>query len=88
MESLSIMLDDTHPEARKLQTQLLRQSSPQRRGTLMCDMTETALALSWRALARAHPELGESDLKLLFVQLHYGRKLADDLRCWLQSRPA
>ena len=50
-----------------------------------CSLTATAISLSRRAIARAHPELSPEEIDLKFVELHYGKQLAAGLRKYLRS---
>lgn len=77
---------DTHPEAERVQLDLLRRASVARRLDLTRSVTATAIALSRRAIARANPDLNARDLDLLFVEYHYGEDLAARLRSYLSSR--
>jgi hypothetical protein len=79
-------VDDTHPEARRVQIDLLRKAGPRRRAALASNMTNQALWRARRGIALAHPELSKLERDLLFVEVHYGRDLARRLRTWLESR--
>jgi hypothetical protein len=76
---------DTHPEAEAVQMDLLRKASVAQRASMMRSLTRTAVASSRRALQRARPGLNQRELDLLFVELNYGRELADRLRQWVAS---
>jgi hypothetical protein len=65
---------------------ILRRAGSLRRATIASDLTNSALARARGGIERAHPEMSDLDRKLLFVEVHYGRALADRLREWLQSR--
>ena len=71
---------DTHPEAEAVRMDLLRKASVAERASLMRSLTRTAVASSRRALRRARPDLDQRELDVLFVELNYGRELADCLR--------
>jgi len=71
---------DTHPEAERVQVELLRQASVQTRLSLALSLSETAMSLSRRAIRRARPGISEQDVGLAFVELHYGRELAERVR--------
>ena len=73
-------LTDTHPSADIVQCELLRQASIAQRLTMMRSMTRIAVHGSRRACEQAHPELTLHELELLFVELNYGRDLADKVR--------
>ncbi len=57
-----------------------------RRATIASDLTNAALRRAWRGIADAHPEMSEWERKLLFVEVHYGRELADRVRAWMRTR--
>ncbi|HUT11926.1 MAG TPA: hypothetical protein VMY42_15605 [Thermoguttaceae bacterium] len=80
------MLSDTHPEAEKVQIELIRQMSVGRRMAIMQSMTAMAIKLSRRAIARANPELSPREVDLKWVELHYGKELAGGFREWLSQR--
>jgi hypothetical protein len=79
---------DTSPEARAVQLDCLRKMSPQERirktFALSCQVRNMAFA----AIRRRHPGLDESEVQLLFIELTYGKPLADDVRRWKTERSA
>ncbi len=77
---------DTHPKAEEVQIALLRKASPAKRAWLMRSLSQTVLRLSRRAFRRAHPDLSEQELNLLFVKHCYGDDLAERLRIYLNRR--
>ncbi|MCI0365886.1 MAG: hypothetical protein L0Y44_00080 [Phycisphaerales bacterium] len=79
-------MDDTHPNARRVQTELLRACTPERRLAMALELTDWVLQVSRRAIASARPDLSPQEQSLLFVEIHYGRELADRLRSNLKSR--
>lgn len=46
-------------------------------------LSQSVIELSRRAIARAHPEWDETEVGLFFVELHYGKPLADKVRAYL-----
>ncbi len=82
------MLSDTHPEAARVQLELLRRAGPDKRFALACSLTQTVLCLCRRALAEANPGLSKDELDLLFVELNYGRELAERVRVLMRDREA
>ena len=42
--------------------------------------------LALEAIRRRHPDLGPDELRLAYIELAYGRELADDVRYWLRER--
>ena len=80
------MLSDTSPDAEKVQIELLRKSTVAERFAKVRALTARTVGLSKRALARANPDLSPEDLKLRFVELHYGKELAERVRKYVNSR--
>ncbi|MBM4048059.1 MAG: hypothetical protein FJ279_23400 [Planctomycetes bacterium] len=79
-EETDVQPSDTHPEAERVQVELLRQASVQTRLSLALSLSETAMSLSRRAIRRARPGISEQEVGLAFVELHYGRELAERVR--------
>ena len=76
---------DTDPKIEKLQLDLFRTAGTAKKITCLRDLSSTMMQLSYRAIKRAHPELSERELDLLFVKLHYGKNIADRLRAYLEK---
>ena len=79
---------DTHPDSERAQIDLLRAAGPSRRAGLAIGLTQTVIDLSRRALRSARPELPEPEIEALWVELHYGRDIAEGLRAHLRAPPA
>lgn len=77
---------DTHPEIERIRTEWLRNASPRRRFQLGLELCEEALELAQRGIRRAHPEASELEAKLIFVEVTYGKDLADRVRAYLAKR--
>jgi len=77
---------DTTAEAERVQVDLLRAAPVGRRLHLALALSATTIGLARRALARARPGSPSRDLDLAFVELHYGREVADGLRADLRRR--
>jgi hypothetical protein len=77
---------DTHPNAEEVQLDLLRRAGPARRAGLAMSLSSSMIRASRQAVARRHPELDELGVKLRWVELHYGKPIADALRRHLRSR--
>ena len=75
---------DTDVEAELFQLGLLRAASPAQRGGLAVALTATAIAASRRALERQSPGASEEEIGVRFVELNYGRELADELAAYLR----
>ena len=80
------MLSDTSPDAEKVQIELLRKSTVAERFAKVRALTARTVGLSKRALARANPDLSPEELKLRFVELHYGKDLAERVRKYVNTR--
>jgi len=79
---------DTHPDAERMQVELLRSASMARRFRLVRSLSTTTVDLARRAIRRRHPGFDERDVLLMFVALHYGEDLARRLREHLESGPS
>lgn len=78
--------EDTSPEIERVQIELLRKAGKTRRLQLGLELSGEALEMAQRAIKRAHPELSELEAKLLFVEVTYGKELADRVRPHLAKR--
>ncbi len=79
---------DTAPDAERVQVALLRAAPVARRLHVAMALSATVIGAARRALARARPLASARELDLRFVELHYGAKLAADLRADLDRRDA
>ena len=79
-------VNDTSLEAEQIQLELLRAMSPAERLSLMDSLTQHAIFLSKRAIARVFPESSERERNIQFVELHYGKTLADGLRRYWEEQ--
>ncbi|MEO6064111.1 MAG: hypothetical protein ABIQ99_19450 [Thermoflexales bacterium] len=79
-------LSDTHPEIARRQIELIRRLTPEQRSGIAAKMTADAIRLSRAAIARAHPEMNELEVKLFWAEIHYGKVLADKVRAYLRAR--
>ena len=80
-------MNDTHPEAERVQIGLIRKMSIARRAALASHLTDRWYWQSRRAIERVCPELSEVRQKVLFVRVHYGEDLARRVRDhWLGQK--
>ena len=79
-------LTDTDPEAARVQLELLRRATPARRLALALSLSRSVLELSREGIARREPGASAQEVGLQFVELHYGRGLAAELRAELATR--
>lgn len=75
-------VSDTHPEAERVQLELLRGRSPAERFALTRSLSTSAIQMARRALEKANPGLSKRELDLLFVESHYGSEIANRLRAF------
>ena len=75
---------DTSPEAERVQLELLRRAGEARRFQLLRSLTATVIDASRRALLEAMPGASEQEVLLRWVELHYGKTLADGVRSRLE----
>jgi hypothetical protein len=79
---------DTTPQAEKVQIELIRKSSVSMRISRVRSLSQTVIFLSRRAIRRANPSLSEREVDIAFVELHYGKDLAERLCLYLErERP-
>jgi hypothetical protein len=77
---------DTSPEAERVQIELLRKASPAKRFTLMEAWSQFLIEANRQNLRRLHPELSQEELDLLYIELYYGKDLANRVRADLERR--
>ena len=80
------MLSDTHPDAERVQIELLRRMTGAERVAKMRSQTALVIGMSRQAIARANPHLDEQEVNLLWVENAYGKELAMELRRYLKAR--
>jgi hypothetical protein len=80
------MLSDTHPDAERVQIELLRQMTGAQRVAKVRSQTAFVIGLARKAIARANPGLSEQEVNLLWVEHAYGRDLATRLRRYLEAK--
>jgi hypothetical protein len=71
---------DTSIEAEQFQLQLLKQAGPLRRFKQARSLTAITRQMSWATLRRLRPQLYPFEARLAFVELVYGKTLANGLR--------
>jgi CHAD domain-containing protein len=77
---------DTSDEAHVVQIALLRKATIAQRFARVRSLTSSTIELSRRAIRRRLGDVDEREVLLVFVQLHYGRELAEALRADLDAR--
>lgn len=79
-------VSDTDLEAEEMHIALLRQKSTSERLALAVALSSKTFGLSRRAIRRSMPDASELDLKVRFVELHYGSELAQGYRACLEEQ--
>lgn len=77
---------DTHPEIERIQIEWLRKAGMSRRLQLGLELSGEAIAIAQRSIRRTHPEASELEAKLIFVEVTYGKDLADRVRAYFAER--
>lgn len=75
---------DTSQQAEKVQIELIRKSSVSKRISKVRSLSLTAIYLARRAIQRTNPSLSEREINITFVANHYGDKLAERLRSYIE----
>lgn len=79
-------MHDTSPEADAVVIDALRRMTPAQRLAKAFDLSAFTARLSKRAIANAHPDWSQQEREAFFVELHYGKELADGYRRYLESQ--
>ena len=79
------MLTDTSPEVQQIRMELARSKSPAEKIAQVREMTNLVVTLSRRAIARTNPEMTPRKSRCARVEIHYGPKLAAELREYLRD---
>jgi hypothetical protein len=77
---------DTSPEALAVQLACLRAMTPQQRLEQTCAMSQQVRQMAFDAIRRRHPDFSDAEVQLLFIELTYGAKLAEEVRQWKKER--
>jgi hypothetical protein len=78
--------NDTTPEAEEVQLELLRRKSPRERLELAMRLSTAWMRRSKEVIRNLHPEYTEPEVGEMFVEIHYGKELAEGLRECRRSR--
>jgi hypothetical protein len=77
---------DTHPEVERVQIELLRKAGASRRLELGLVLSQEALELAREGIRQANPGASEKELKLIFIEVNYGKELANRVQAYLDMR--
>lgn len=73
-------LSDTSEEALAVQLESLRRMTPHERLRRACAWSGHVRRMALDAIRRRHSEYSEDDVRLTFIELSYGKTLADEVR--------
>ncbi|MCD4691575.1 MAG: hypothetical protein K8R79_01570 [Calditrichales bacterium] len=74
---------DTRPEAEEVLISLFQKASAAKKFSKIRSLSQTTFQLSRRAIARANKDLTERQIDIIFVSYHYGDKIANNLKKYL-----
>lgn len=60
--------------------------SPTERVNKMCKLSANLRRMAMDAIRRRHPEFDQLEVRLKFIELTYGKELADSVRSQLRER--
>ena len=71
---------DTSPEMEKLHIELLRQAGLSRRFGMLRTLSRSTRKMAWQSLVRSRPHLNFLEKRLFFIELIYGKQLAQVIK--------
>ncbi len=74
--------NDTSPEAAAVHLELLRKMPPSQRLNQALALSCEVMRLSKQAIRRRHPEFSEDEVRIKFIEMHYGAELAQSVKAW------
>ena len=77
---------DSYPEDEQAQIECSRKASPAKRFAIVEELSRAAIEGSRDSIRRDYPNANEEEIGLIFVEIHYGKKLADGVRADLERR--
>jgi hypothetical protein len=78
--------EDTSPEMERVQIELIRKASPAKLFGLVRSMSQTMIQASLRNIQKLHPDASQEEITLIFVELYYGKKVANLVRSQIEKR--
>ena len=79
-------VSDTSNDTLEVQLECLRQMSPKERLRRACAWTGQVRRMAFDAIRRRHPEYSEDEVRLRFIELTYGKELAEEVRIWQREQ--
>src|SRR5260370_23571942 len=78
--------EDASPELERVQIELIRKASPAKIFNLVRSMSQTMMQASRENIQRLHPGASKEELTLTFIELYYGKELANFVRAKMERR--
>ncbi|HXZ05000.1 MAG TPA: hypothetical protein VEH81_09205 [Ktedonobacteraceae bacterium] len=78
--------EDTSPEMERVQIELIRKATTAKIFGLVRSMSQTMIQASRRNIQKLHPDASPEEITLIFVELYYGKKVADLVRLQIEKR--
>ncbi len=78
--------EDTSPEMERVQIELIRKAPPTKIFNLVRSMSQTMIQASRENIQRLHPDASKEELALIFIELNYGKELANFVRAKMERR--
>lgn len=78
--------EDTSPEMERVQIELIRKATPAKLFGLVRSMSQTMIQASIRNIRKLHPDASQEEITLIFVELYYGKKVANLVRTQIEKR--
>jgi len=76
---------DTYPETERVLISLIRKLSLSEKLSQILSLSQMTIQLSKRAIARANRNLDVDQIKLLFIDYHYGKHLAEQVKKYIDK---
>ncbi len=83
---MSTQARDTRPEAERVQIELLRKATVERRLELGLSLCQQVSEIAYAGIKRANPSASQKEIELLFVEANYGRSIANRVKTYLWSK--
>ena len=77
---------DTTDDALAAQLEGFRRMSPTERINKMCKLSASLRRMAMDAIRRRHPDYDQHEIRMKFIELTYGKSLADAVRKQLRDR--
>jgi hypothetical protein len=77
---------DTNESMEKRQLELLRKLTLAQKFNLTCSLTHSVIQLSRKAIGASFPGLDKKGIDLKFIELNYGKALADKYNMYMKAR--